>query len=510
MKLSKIRKKAALMLLAVCLVGCARPAKSPMKEASKETVQEKGIEQENESGSVNEKSGSESGNEEETIPGESQIGVIVGDKVVGDDESGELSQVSETAEVHSGEVKTDVYADSRVNEVEAGDFGGSRDGEKADAPAYSSEGKVEIVASADSRVKQNDADASADPWVEARLSGMTLEEKVAQLFFVTPESLTGVGQVIQTGDTSRKTFSEYPVGGIIYFAWNLQTPEQAKQMIGGMAEYALSETGIPVFLAVDEEGGRVTRFEKNPEFGIEDIPAMKKIGDTKDPEEAYKVGATIGEYLNEYGINLDLAPDADVLVDANNTAIGDRSFGSDPYLVSAMALAYAEGLKSHDVLACYKHYPGHGGTKEDTHDDYAYSYKTLAELMNDELIPFSDAAENDIPLIMVSHISLPEIHGDDTPASLSKYMITDVLRNQLGYDGLIITDALDMGAIANHYSHPEACLKALLAGNDMLLMSGDFRPGYDAILEAVKRGEITEERIDESVRRILRTKKMIA
>ena len=500
MKLSKIRKKAALMLLALCLVSCARPVKSPVKEASRETVLENGTGTETETGTENaqgsddEKNAPESVNEEETISGESQIGVIVGDKEAGDDESGDLTSPAENEEPRVEEAGADADADSQMEEGEADSRVKEND---ADTPADSREGKGESAPAADS-------------WVEARLSGMTLEEKVAQLFFVTPEALTGVGQVIQTGDTSRKAFSEYPVGGIIYFAWNLQTPEQAKQMIGGMAEYALSETGIPVFLAVDEEGGRVTRFEKNPEFGIEDIPAMKKIGETKDPEEAYKVGATIGEYLNEYGINLDLAPDADVLVDANNTAIGDRSFGADPYIVSAMALAYAEGLKSHDVLACYKHYPGHGGTKEDTHEDYAYSYKTLNELLNDELIPFSDAAENDIPLVMVSHISLPEIHGDDTPASLSKYMITDVLRNQLGYDGLIITDALDMGAIANHYSHPEACLKALLAGNDMLLMSGDFRPGYDAILGAVKSGEISEDRIDESVRRILRTKKRIA
>ncbi len=473
---SRIKKIAALILFIFCITGCIRPAKSSVKEASDENTLAVRIEAE---------SASKSGKEEITTLAESETEIISDKGDAANAENGDLSQLPEGEESQSKGVEADNSGNSKL--------------EKADVADY-----------ADSKLEKAENADSADPWVEARLSGMTIEEKVAQLFFVSPESLAGVGQVIQMGDTSRTAFSDYPVGGIIYFGQNLQTPEQSKRMIGGMAEYALSETGIPVFLTVDEEGGRVTRFERNPAFGIEDIPAMKKIGETGDPENAFNIGATIGQYLNEYGINLDLAPDADVLVDANNTAIGDRSFGSDPYMVSKMALAYADGLKRHNVLSCYKHYPGHGGTKEDTHEEYAYSYKTLDELMNDELIPFSDAIENDIPFIMVSHISLPEIHGDDTPASLSKYMVTDVLREQLGYEGIIITDALDMGAISNHYSYAEACKKALLAGDDMLLMSGDFRPGYEAILDAVKNGEISEDRIDESVRRILRTKKMIA
>lgn len=347
------------------------------------------------------------------------------------------------------------------------------------------------------------APVTTDMMVENIIDNMTLHEKVCQLFVVAPEKLLGRGTVTSIDEADKDKLEAYPVAGFIFFASNLIDREQTVTMLNTLNEHSIKISGIPFYNCVDEEGGRVARIGRNPAFNVTKIGAMSNI---VTREEAYGAGYTIGEYLNALGFNFDFAPDADVITNPLNTVIGDRSFGTDGEIVSEFAVAYAQGLKANNVISTFKHFPGHGSTEGDTHEGYAYTNKTLEELKQAELKPFMAAAKNDVDAVMVAHISVPEILGDNTPCTMSKYMITDVLRGQLGYEGLIITDALGMGAIANQYDSKEAAVKAFVAGNDLLLMPEDFYEAYDGIIEAVETGVITEDRIDESLRRIIKSK----
>ena len=345
--------------------------------------------------------------------------------------------------------------------------------------------------------------------VESMISSMTLEEKVAQMFFVTPEALTGVSPVTEAGELTESRFSEYPVGGIIYFTENMVSREQLSMMLKRMQEISESRTGLPIFLGVDEEGGRVSRLY---ESSVEDIPYVENmytIGNSGDAEQAYQAGKVIGRYLKELNFNVDFAPVADIFSNPLNTVIGDRSFGSQPEAVSEMVSMAVQGLQEEGICATLKHFPGHGDTQEDSHSGYANCYKSMEELKECELQPFAAGISAGASFVMAGHISLPEVLGDQTPSSLSHEIISDVLREEMGFEGVIITDALNMGAISENYSSDEAVVKAVEAGVDMLLMPVDFITDYHAVVNAVYEGQISEERIDESVRRIIRIKTYI-
>ena len=337
------------------------------------------------------------------------------------------------------------------------------------------------------------------------LAGMSTEDKVAQLFIVAPEALTGMDQVTAAGEATRNAFDRRPVGGLIYFEPNLLSWDQTADMLSAAADISLERTGLVPFLCLDEEGGIVTRISKRG-FGVADIPGMGDVGSRGDVSEARELGDTMGSYLSELGFNMDFAPCADTLTNPDNQVVRGRSFGSDPQLVSEMCAAIAEGLAQHGVLACYKHFPGHGATAGDTHAGYAYTDKTLDELKAEDLIPFIDGIANGVPVIMIGHISLPNVLPDETPASLSHELITGLLREDLGYDGLIVTDALAMGAIANQYSSAEAAVRAITAGADLLLMPLDFGAAYQGMLDALANGTISQERLNESVLRIITAK----
>ena len=349
-------------------------------------------------------------------------------------------------------------------------------------------------------------DSSVEVEAGEILESMTLEEKVCQLFMITPEALTGVGTVVQAGTSTKNAIDQYPVGGLIYFSQNLQDPGQTRMMLANTQQYAKERTGFPIFLSVDEEGGQVARVGSNPAFGVEKIGNMSDVGSRGDTQEAYEVGSTIGAYLSDLGFNMDAAPDTDVLTNPNNQVVKYRSFSSDPQLVTEMAASELRGLNEQGIIGMYKHFPGHGGTTDDSHEGYAYVDDTLEELKSGAFVPFQDGIDNGIQVIMVSHISCPNVTGDNTPATLSKMMITDILRNDMGFDGMVITDAMNMGAITAQYSSSEAAVAALNAGVDMLLMPEDFQSAYQGVLDAVKDGTVSEERIDESVRRILELK----
>lgn len=363
---------------------------------------------------------------------------------------------------------------------------------------------VEHSQIADAAEKGEHADLSQR--VEQKLAEMTLEEKVAQMFILTPESLTGYSQVTQAGPSTEQALEQYPVGGLVYFSANLESAEQVKKMTAGQQQYAMKRIGLPLFLAIDEEGGAITRIASSGLFDVPSFEPMPQIGASKDPDRAYEVGSTIGAYLDELGFNLDFAPVADVLTNDQNTVVKNRSFGTDPKLVSKMVRAQLRGLQDQGVYGCVKHFPGHGATTADTHAGYAYTDKTWEQLRESELIPFADAIGQGVSFLMVGHISLPAVTGSDEPASCSETIIQEKLRDTMGYDGIVLTDGLKMKAITDHYTSAQMAVKFVQAGGDILLGPENFQAAYDGILQAVADGTISEERIDESVRRILRIK----
>lgn len=342
--------------------------------------------------------------------------------------------------------------------------------------------------------------------VQNIVDSMSLEEKVAQLFLVQPEAIVDIGTATAAGDATKQAINKTPVGGFVYFSDNLQSEQQVQDMLRNVQKYSEDRIGLPAFLSVDEEGGTVARVASTGRFDVTDVGDMAKIGASGDVQQAKQAGETIGSYLSELGFNLDFAPDADVLTNPDNTVVKKRSFGSDPRVVSDMSLAVAQGLAQHQVHSVYKHFPGHGATAGDTHQGYAYTDKTLDELKQSELIPFENAIQNNAEFIMAAHISAPRVTGDDTPASLSKTMITDILRGQMGYDGIVVTDAMNMGAVTEQYTSAQAAVKALQAGADLVLMPEDFQEAYQGVLDAVKDGTLTEQRINESVTRIVKVK----
>ena len=342
--------------------------------------------------------------------------------------------------------------------------------------------------------------SALDIFVEDRIAELGPEEKIAALFVITPEALTGASPVVRAGDTTRERLEEYPVGGLAYFAANISSATQISEMLENTKEMSK----YPIFLAVDEEGGSVARLARANL--AENVGPMADIGESGDPDAAKAAGLTIGTYLGEYGFNLNFAPVADVLADDENSIIGDRSFGSDATLVGQMVAAFVSGQKEAGVFSTLKHFPGLGNTDIDTHDGMAVSEQTLDDLRAVDLLPFIAGIEAGAELVMVGHISLPAIIGDNTPASLSVQIINDLLRGELGYTGIVITDALNMGAITEYYAPDEAVIKAIEAGADMLLMPENFAEAYEGLLTALNSGQISMERIDESLRRIYRIK----
>lgn len=342
--------------------------------------------------------------------------------------------------------------------------------------------------------------------VEGWLQEMTLEEKVAQLFVIRPEALTGEEVSVSAGELIETMYDQYPVAGLIYFSKNLQTKEQVKEMLLTTQQIAKERSGLPAFISIDEEGGDVTRIGGNPEFGVPEIRTMTEIGQTGAFSEAVKTGEILGQYLSELGFNVDYAPVADVITNPQNTVIGERSFGTDCNLVAQMVVGELEGLQHYHVIGVAKHFPGHGATSDDTHFGDAVTQTKLEDMMNNEIIPFQTAIKNQVEMIMVGHFSAPNVTEDNLPCSLSSIIVSDLLRKRLDFEGVIITDALDMGAITQAYDARTAAIMAIDAGNDLVLMPEDFQLAYFGVLDAVKTGRISETRIDESVRRIIRLK----
>ena len=329
---------------------------------------------------------------------------------------------------------------------------------------------------------------------------MTLDEKLCQLFVVTPDALTGLSPATAAGDATREALARTPVGGLVYFAQNIVSAEQVTQMLQTTQSYSK----IPLLLGVDEEGGRVSRLSG---VGLTDVlDPMATYGAAGDTAAVEAMGKKLGGQVKGAGFNVDFAPVADIVTNPNNTEIGDRSFSSDPAVASDMVAAMTRGLQEGGVLACLKHFPGHGSTEADSHLGTSVTDRTLDELREAELLPFRAGIEAGAGMIMVSHMSAPAVTGDNTPCDLSPAVVTDLLRTELGYDGVVITDAHNMGAITANYTPGEAAVLAIEAGCDLILMPDDLDAALQALRDAAADGTLTETRIDESVLRILTLK----
>lgn len=333
--------------------------------------------------------------------------------------------------------------------------------------------------------------------VDETLAGMTLHEKVCQMMFVTPEELTGEDGVTVAGDATRQALENYPVGGIVYFAKNLESQDQVKEMIDNSQKYS----SIGLFVATDEEGGVVNRLMDT--VGTTYIGSMYYYKDDGD-ETAYENAYTIANDMSALGFNLDFAPVADVWSNPDNTVIGERAY-SDDYAQAAELVGNAvKGFNDGGVMCTLKHFPGHGDTAEDSHYSSAYVHRTKEEIMADEMQPFRSGIEAGAEFVMVGHLIVPDI--DEVPATLSYKIATGILRDELKFEGVAITDSFEMESIADNYSVDDAVVMSVKAEMDMILQPKDMASAVNSIEQAVADGELSEDRIDESVRRILTLK----
>lgn len=294
---------------------------------------------------------------------------------------------------------------------------------------------------------------------------------------------------------------EYKIGNVILFRYNIESLPQLARLCADIQELIRGATGRDAFITIDQEGGMVTRLP----WDAVNVPGSMALAATGKPENAVLAAEITARQLRGVGVNFNLAPDLDVNSNPMNPVIGVRSFGDDPQSVALFGSKAVEGYKNGGMLCCGKHFPGHGDTAEDSHTALAVTYKTQEELANCELLPFG--ADTGLHAVMVGHIAAPNVTGSNTPATLSPQLIAMIPNAE---DTLIITDSLAMDAIADAYTPGEAAVLALQAGCDVLLMPNSLPEAYAAVLDAVQNGTITQERLDQSVNKILRYKEVFA
>jgi beta-N-acetylhexosaminidase len=326
--------------------------------------------------------------------------------------------------------------------------------------------------------------------VDEVMSHMSLDEKIGQMFIISYNSTS-------YNDELSNIMSTVKPGGFMFLGYNITTYNDTLKFVKDLK----GSSEIPLFITVDEEGGNVERLAYLKE-DITHIPYMYDVGLKDDLELTYDVGKVIGREIGVLGFNVDFAPVIDVVTNKDNQVIGKRSFGGDYEKVAKHGVALSNGIEEYNVISCYKHFPGHGSTMEDSHVDLPIINKDRETLLNEDLYPFKYAIHNDAKMIMVGHIAVPSITGDNTPASMSKAIINDLLIDELQYKGLVITDALNM-IEHRDYSSDEIYQNVINAGVDILLYPTDSIEAFNSVKKSVKEGKISEERINSSVRKIL-------
>ncbi|WP_156920550.1 beta-N-acetylhexosaminidase [Thermicanus aegyptius] len=329
---------------------------------------------------------------------------------------------------------------------------------------------------------------------------MSLEEKIGQLLLVGIEGT-------EVDEKTRDLLGKYHVGGFILYERNVKGAEQLLALLNRLKALNHMENGekaIPLFLSVDEEGGKISRMPKE----FTPLPANRKIGMINRVDFSYKIGRIIAKVLSSFGYNMDFAPVLDINSNPKNPVIGDRSFGDQVKVVTTLGVKTMEGIQAGKVIPVVKHFPGHGDTSVDSHDELPRVGKSLEELKTFELLPFKRAMENKADAVMVSHILLPEI-DPDYPSSMSKKVIFHLLRQALHFEGVVITDDMTMGAIVKNFPIEKAAVQAVLAGSDLILVAHGHKEEvkvYEALKKAVEAGILSIERVDESLYRILSLK----
>ena len=351
-------------------------------------------------------------------------------------------------------------------------------------------------------------------WIAEQVDRMSLREKVGQLFMTQAYGETAdtqapadvaANQAAYGVDNAAQLVDRYHLGGVIYFAWsnNVNNPQAIAGLSNGVQQAAADDRlGIPELVATDQEGGIVARVGPP----ATEWPGNMALGAGRSTDDARTAAGISGDELDALGINWDFAPVADVNVNPQNPVIGVRSFSEDPGLAARMVTAQVHGYQGAGIAAASKHFPGHGDTATDSHTGLPVIDHTREEWERIDRPPFQAAIDSGIKAIMTAHIVVPALDPSGDPATLSKPIITGILRNEMGYDGVVITDALTMQGVRDKYGDDRVPVLALKAGVDMLLMPPDFRLAYDSVLKAVRSGEIEEKRIDTSLRRILALK----
>ena len=327
---------------------------------------------------------------------------------------------------------------------------------------------------------------------------MTLKEKIGQMI------MTGFPSSVVTPEIL-ELITEYKISNIILFSYNLENVNQIQELCKELNSIIQENTGYPAFIAIDQEGGVVSRLPKD----MNNIPGAMLIGATDKEEYAYRAGVITGEELSALGINMDLAPVLDVNNNPNNPVIGVRSYSNDPDKVARFGVNMMKGLHSAGVMSTVKHFPGHGDTAVDSHLGIPVIEKDFDQLMECELIPFVQAIQEGAPCVMSSHILFPKLEKENKPATMSKAILTDILRHKLMFKGIIMTDCMEMGAIKDYYGTAKGAVEALKAGAQIITVSHTpelVKETIHLIEEGVRNGEIPLELIDAAVENIIRYK----
>lgn len=372
---------------------------------------------------------------------------------------------------------------------------------KEEVPNYTPEATETVPAEVEGMSREDAIYAAMD-----YMENMTIEEKVGQLFVVNLELLDDTrGNFYEWQKITRvmkENLTKYSVGGVILFSRNIEKRKQTKKLIRKLQKNA----PVSLFVTVDEEGGDVARIGNNPNMKTTTFPTMEEVGENEDAEYAYNMGTIIGEEIKELGFNVNFAPVADVRTSEMNQEIGSRSFGDDEHKVSEMVDAYVKGIQSKNICATLKHFPGQGSSEGDTHQGSVDIDSSISRLRKIDFKPFEVGIKAGADFVMVSHISVSKVTETSEPASMSDLIMTTILRDELGFEGIIVTDAFDMASITDNYTAGEAACGSIQAGADIVVMPQNLEEAYTAILDEIEAGEMTEKRINESVLRILTTK----
>lgn len=327
------------------------------------------------------------------------------------------------------------------------------------------------------------------------IENMSVEEKIGQMIF---SSISGT----ELGAEEEKLIHQYKVGGIIVNKKNITSPSQMVAYMNSLKEE--NKNNVPLFFGIDQEGGRIAKLPGD----LRAIPSHFEIGKQNDPSFALEIGTVLGKLVSSFGFNVNFAPVLDINSNPENPVIGDRSFGINPDVVSKLGIQMMKGIQGENIIPAIKHFPGHGDTSVDSHDELPVVQKTMPELEQMELIPFKQAIAEGADMVMIAHILLPSIDLE-FPSSMSEAIITDLLREKIGFDGVVITDDMTMEAITNSFDIGKASVMSVKAGADIVMVAHEFEnvvKAITALTTAVENGEITEERIDQSVERILKLK----